>query len=89
MNDAVYKRVYLYDCRFRDECVFFHNLHHGLRHHSLLHTSHVEAVHIIPECNAVLVLLCVSNCRQANVTKVRIDYGEKSGAEGGHGLLIM
>lgn len=78
----IYKHVYLYDCRFRDESVCFHHLHHSFRHHGLLHARHVEAIYVIPECNAVLVLLCVSDCRQADVTKVRIYCGENRGAKG-------
>lgn len=78
---AVHKQIYLYDCRFRDESVSFHYFHHSLRHHSLLHACHVEAKYIIPECNAVLVPLCVSDCSQADVTKVWIHCGENSGKE--------
>lgn len=76
-----YKHVYLYDCRFRDECVCVHHVHHSLRHHGLLHARHVETVHVVPECNAFIVFLCVSDCCQADVTKVWIDCGENRGAK--------
>lgn len=85
---TVYGQVYLYDCRFRDERICFHYFHHSLRQHGLLHTRHVETINIIPECNAVFVSLSVSNCCQADVTKVWIDCGEKTGANRSHGLLI-
>lgn len=78
---AAHKQIYLYDCRFRDESISFHYFHHSLRHHSLLHACHVEAKYIIPECNAVLVPLCVSDCSQADVTKVWIHCRENSGKE--------
>lgn len=80
--NVTYNHVYLYDCRFRDECVSFHHFYHSLRHHSLLHACHIEAIYVIPECNAVLMLLCVTHCRQADVTKVWIDCGEMKGERG-------
>lgn len=67
--------VYLYDCRFRDECVCFHHFHHSLGHNGFLHACHVEAIYIVPECNAVLVLLCVPHSYQADVTKVWVHCG--------------
>lgn len=64
--------IYLYDCRFRDECVCFHHFHQSLWHHSLLHARHVEAIYVIPECNVVSVLLSISQSCQADVTKIGV-----------------
>lgn len=75
-------QVYLYDCRFRDETLCWHHLHHSLRHDSLLHARHVEAVHVIPEGDAVVVLLCVPDGCQADVAQVWIHCGEERGEKG-------
>lgn len=67
---------YLNDRRFRDESFCSHNFNHSLRHHSLLHAWHVKIIDIVPECNAVFVLLCVTHCCQADVTEIWINCGE-------------
>lgn len=64
--------IYLYDCRFRNEGVGLHHFHHSLCHHSRLHARHIEAIHILPECNSVPMSLCVSKCCQADVTEIWI-----------------
>lgn len=79
---AVCSQAYLNDCRFRDETLCRHHLHHCLRHDSLLHARHVEAVHVIPESDAVVVLLCVSDGCQADVAQVWIHCGEERGVKG-------
>lgn len=79
---AVCSQVYLYDCRLGDEALCCHHLHHGLGHHGPLHARHVEAVHVIPESDAVSVLLRVSDGRQADVAQVWIHCGEERGVKG-------